>query len=289
MSTLLALGSLARNSEIIAMQSCGISIARLSRPLLLTAFAISLMTLLMTEFVIPVSYQKMKYVEDVLIGRKSNRTVFRENNIWYREQGYILQARVFDPATTTLRGVTVWQRGAAILPVRRIDAAEAHHTATGWNLKQVNIRDFTGSGGQRTTPRPSLSLPLHLQESDLKVVDRNADSMGFLKLRAYSRTLREAGYDATRYVAQMHGRVSIAFASFIMAIIGIPFAHKGSRSGGAAVGIGISLVIGFLYYLINSIVLSFGQTGVVSPLIAAWSANFIFAMTAIWLTMTVNR
>ncbi len=289
MATLLALGALARNSEITAMQSCGISIARISRPLLLTAFAISLLTLFLTEFVVPVTYQRMRYVEDVLIGKKHDRTVFRENNIWYREQGYILQARVFDPSSTTLRGVTVWQRGTTILPVRRIDAAESVPTANGWELKQVSIRDFAGGGATTTTARPSLFLPLHLQEVDLKVVDQNAESMGILKLREYCRALREAGYDATRYVAQMHGRLSIAFASFVMAFIGIPFALKGSRSGGATVGVGVSLVIGFCYFLINSIVLSFGETGVVPPLVAAWSANVIFAMTAIWLTMTVNR
>jgi lipopolysaccharide export system permease protein len=289
MATMLTFGTLARNSEITAMQSCGISIARISRPLLSAAFVISILTLLLTEFIVPVSYQKMRYVEDVLIEKKVNQTVFRQNNIWYREGDYVLQARLFEPASRTLKGITVWHSGSRMLPDKRIDALQASPTRDGWQLKQVVVREMTEGTIRRTFPLPTLTLPLHLQENDLKVVDRNADNMGFLKLRKYSRKLHDAGYDATRYIAQMHGRISIAFASFIMAFIGIPFALKGGRSGGTAVGIGISLAIGFSFYLINSIVLSFGQTGVVPPLVSAWAANFIFAMTGIWLTMTVNR
>jgi lipopolysaccharide export system permease protein len=51
----------------------------------------------------------------------------------------------------------------------------------------------------------------------------------------------------------------------------------------------LSILIGFAYYVTNAVLLSFGQTGVLSPFISAWAANFIFAVSAIWMTMTLNN
>jgi len=73
-----------------------------------------------------------------------------------------------------------------------------------------------------------------------------------------------------------------------MAFLGIPFSLRSSRSSGIARGVGISLAIGFLYTIINSVILSFGQAGVLPPVVAAWATNFIFLMAGIWLALTVE-
>ena len=113
--------------------------------------------------------------------------------------------------------------------------------------------------------------------------------MGILALNSYCKKLRKGGYDPTRYLAQMHSRISLPFSSLIMAFLGIPFALRGGRSSGIALGIAISLAIGFSYFIINSTLLSFGQAGVISPIISAWAANSIFASLGVWLAMTINR
>jgi lipopolysaccharide export system permease protein len=87
----------------------------------------------------------------------------------------------------------------------------------------------------------------------------------------------------------MHSKLSLPFACLIMAFLGIPFALRGGRTSGIALGIGLSLAIGFAYFIINAILISFGQTDVLSPLISAWAANFIFALSAIWLTLTLHH
>jgi lipopolysaccharide export system permease protein len=289
LATLLTLGILSRNSEITAMRSCGLSLTRISAPILIVSLVVSILSLLSGEFVVPHSYARMKYVEDVLIAKKSINTFFRQNNIWYREGVLILQARLFDPAARSLSGVTLWQNGTGMRPVRRIDAARGSYTGTGWLLEEVVVRDIADNGSVATATRDSLPIPLKLKVEDLKVMEKYADNMGFRDLRIYCRKLEEGGYDATRYRAQMHSRISLPLATLIMAFLGIPFALRSGRSSGIAVGIGISLVIGFSFHIVNALLLSFGQEGVIPPLIAAWAANFIFAGLAVWLTMTVNR
>jgi lipopolysaccharide export system permease protein len=289
MATLLTLGTLSRSSEIIAMQSCGISLKKIAEPLLVIAFGLSLFTFFSNEVIIPNTSQQMKYIEEVLIRKKNPSTFFRLNNIWYREENYILQARLFIPTNRTLKGVTLWQTTDEMQPVKRLEAEEGVWDGSRWILKNVVEMDFPEGALPVSTTAKSLPVPFNLKIDDLKTWDKYADDMGFFRLRRYTEKLRRGGYDATRYQAQMHSKMSLPFACLIMAFLGIPFALRGGRTSGIALGIGLSLAIGFTYFIINAILISFGQTGVLSPLVSAWAANFIFALSAIWLTLTIHH
>lgn len=289
MATLLSLGILARNSEIIAMRGCGMSLVRITGPLLLTSFAVSIVALVSGEFLVPKSYTKMKYVENVLIGKKSPLTFFRQNNIWYRQDSFILQAKLFDPATQALKGVTIWQTAPGMRPTQRIEASQAVFTGDHWLLRDAVVREVGDGSTAAVVTKKEMPVGLQLKVADLKVLEKYADNMGFLDLRRYCRKLELGGYDATRYRTQMHSRLSLPFASLIMSFLGIPFALRSGRTSGIAVGVGLSLGIGFSFYIINAVLLSFGQEGVIPAVVAAWAANAIFAAAAVWLTMTVNR
>lgn len=289
MATLLTLGMLSRNSEITAMRGCGVSLGMISAPILAIACLMSLLTIISNEFLLPETYSRMRYVEQVSIRKKSANTFFRQNNIWHKDGATILKARLFDPAHQTLRGITLWQFAEGLRPIKRIDADGGVWDGRTWTLQKVTVRDIARGGVTPATKAEALPVALNLTVDDLKVVDKYADNMGFLRLREYIRKLRKGGYETTRYEAQMHAKISLPFASLIMAFLGIPFALRGGRSSGIALGIGASIAIGFIYFIINSMLISFGQTGLLPPLVSAWAANLIFALTGIWLAMTVNR
>jgi lipopolysaccharide export system permease protein len=172
---------------------------------------------------------------------------------------------------------------------RRIEAEEGIYVNNGWRFNSVVVREIDNGSDIRTFNLPELQMPLGLRIDDLKVLEKGTDSMGILALSSYCDKLRRGGYDPTRYLAQMHSRISLPFASLIMGFLGIPFALRSGRSSGIALGVAISLGIGLSYFFINSTVLSFGQAGVLPPVVSAWAANAIFAALGMWLTMTVNR
>jgi len=289
MATLLTLGGLSRTSEINAMRGCGISLLRITGPILAIALATSCVTIFANEVLTPASYARMQYIQQVLIDKKNPNTFFRQQNIWYKDDKAILEAKLFDPDTKTLKGITLWQMETGIQPVRRIEAEQGVYVNNGWQFKNVVVRILSNGSAVSTFNLPELPMPLGLRIDDLKVLEKGTDNMGILALSSYCDKLRRGGYDPTRYLAQMHSRISLPFASLVMAFLGIPFALRGGRSSGIALGIAISLGIGFSYFIINSTLLSFGQAGVLPPVVSAWAANSIFAALGVWLTMTVNR
>lgn len=79
------------------------------------------------------------------------------------------------------------------------------------------------------------------------------------------------------------------FGCAVMAFLGIPFALRGGRSSGIAFGIGLSIGVGFLYVIANSVIISVGQVGLLPPVVAAWATNFIFLVAGIWLSLTIDN
>lgn len=287
MATLLSLGILSRSSELTAMRSCGLGLGRIAAPLLVLGAACSLILVLNAEFLVPHSYEKMEHVEKVLIKKQGTSTVFRLNNIWFRSNNMILQAKVFDPNTSTLKGVVVWELSPAMDPLKRHDAEQAVYSSGKWLLEKVRTRNFEKSASVEKVK--SMPVALTLKMDDLRLLDNNADNFSFSKLRSYARSLERGGYNPYRYLTMMHSKLASPFGAFVMVVLGIPFALKTGRTSGVAMGIGAGVAIGFTYFIINAAIQSYGRTGILPPMVAAWGANFIFIMAGVWLSMTVRQ
>jgi lipopolysaccharide export system permease protein len=113
--------------------------------------------------------------------------------------------------------------------------------------------------------------------------------MSFTELRTYIQKIKAAGYDATRYLVDLYAKLSYSFLNMIMVLIGIPFALKTGRSGGATLSIGISVLIGFSYGVIFYIFLSFGKSGMLPPILSAWTPTFIFGLTGVLSLMSIRQ
>jgi lipopolysaccharide export system permease protein len=287
MATLLTLGALSRDSEIIAMRSCGVSLLRISFPMLVLGFVASILLLINAELVLPYSYARTEMIDRVKIKKKGERVTFKRNNIWFRSGALILQARLFEPKTKTLSGVVVWSVDDSMNPTGRIDAESAVYQNDGWLLNSVQQKSFISSGFTENRLKTKV-LDLKLKVEDLQVLDGDADNMSIRTLREYAENLRRGGYQAYRYLTLMHTKIASPFAALIMVLLGIPFALRNSRSGGIAMGIGAGIGIGFAYFVVNALLLSYGRSGVLPPIAAAWGANVLFMLSGIWLSMRVK-
>ncbi len=288
MATLLTLGLLTRGSEIVAMRSCGISLPRISLPMLLLGGGMSLLLLVNAELIVPDSYERMSRIERVDIKKQAGSAVFKRNNIWFRSDNRIMQARLFDPRSQVLKGVVVWSLDQSTNPLSRLDAESAELRGESWLLRGVELKEFTAEEGVVVRKLPTRSIDLNLKIDDLRVLDKNADNLSFGKLREYADNLRKGGYEDFKYRTMMHTKFAAPLSALVMVILGIPFALRGSRSGGVARGVGASVAIGFAYFVVNAVLLSYGRNGVLPPLVAAWGANFLFILGGIWLTMSIR-
>jgi len=87
----------------------------------------------------------------------------------------------------------------------------------------------------------------------------------------------------------MYAKISYAFITVIMALLGIPFALRTGRSGGMAFGITLSIVLGFVYWIFFAFCVSLGKSGALPPVLAAWTANITFGILGLYLFLHVRQ
>jgi lipopolysaccharide export system permease protein len=288
LAILLTLGTFSRHSEITAMKAGGVSLYRITFPLVLIALMISLLSFLGNEYLVPITSQKTRYLLDIQVKKKQSVSFFENFRIWYRNDHRIMKIRLLDPHKRVLNDFTLYQFDDRFQCTKRIDAREVRWEEGRWWFYDGMVRDFGEGDNIEITPFEKIEFDLGEDWESFKTITRNSEEMGFGELLTYIRKIRTSGYDATRLRVDLHSKLSTPLLNLIMVLIGIPFALKTSRSGGVALSIGISVMIGFAYAVIFYIFISLGKSGVLSPFISCWFPTLLFGLAGI-LTLTSIR
>jgi lipopolysaccharide export system permease protein len=289
LAILLTLGTLSRYSEITAMKAGGISLYRITSPLLFIALLISLCSFLGNEYLVPYTNQRTQYLLDVKVRKEELSGFFKNNKIWYRSDHRIFNIQLVDPQKKVLKGLTLYQFDNRFRCIQRIDAREAKWIDGKWKFYEGAMRDFDESGSIRMTPFKELEISLPENWESFQTIERQSREMSFTELRTYIQKIQSAGYDATRYLVDLYAKHSYPLLNLIMVLIGVPFALKTGRSGGVAMSIGISVMIGFAYGVTFYIFLSFGKSGVLSPFLSSWIPTLLFGLAGIFTLMSVRQ
>ncbi|NWF91333.1 MAG: LPS export ABC transporter permease LptG [Syntrophaceae bacterium] len=289
LATLLTLGMLSRHSEITAMKAGGVSLYRVTFPLLLTAVLIGCVSFLGNEYLVPLTNQRVRHLLSVEVRKEKTSSFFKNYKIWYRSDQRIYNIQLLDPDKKSLNGLTLYQFDSQFRCVRRVDAREAKWINDKWQFLEGAVRDFDQQGSIQTSPFREIELILPEGWESFQAIERQSKEMSYTELRNYIQRIRSAGYDPTRYLVDLHSKLSYPLLNVIMVLIGIPFALKSGRSGGVALSIGLSVMIGFLYGLAFSVFLSFGRSGILPPFLASWMPTFLFGMAGIFALTSVRQ
>ena len=160
---------------------------------------------------------------------------------------------------------------------RRLYAAAARYVPGDgkgrWELVDAWIREFDGltiTSSQRFAGPQPVDLPEEPEFFNTEV--KYAEQMNRIELRRHIDELVAAGTDVPDLEMQLHNKTAMPVVSLVMALVALPFAFRLGRQG-ALYGIGISIVVGIVYYTVISVFTTLGQSETLPPLIAAWSPN----------------
>ncbi len=289
LSTLLTLGMLSRHSEITAFKAGGISLYRITLPLIFIVLVISFLSFLANDYLVPFTNQETRYLLDVKVRKEPPASYFRNFKIWYRSDHRILNIQLLDPEEKVLKGFTLYEFDDQFRCVQRVDAREARWAGEKWRLYDGATRDFDESGSVRMTSFDEMDFPLKEDWGAFQKSTWDSDEMNYAELRAYIREIQASGYDPTRYKVALYSKLSYPLLNVIMVLIGIPFALKTGRSGGVALSIGISMIIGFIYGIVFYVFISFGNSGILPPIFACWIPTFLFGLAGIFTLMSIRQ
>ncbi len=289
LASIITLGLMARHNEVMAIKSSGIGLAPLVYPILGVVILVFVGLLGLSEYIIPWANQNARGISDFIIHKKKRTATFKQSQVWIHGRQSIYNIRLYHPDRNVLEGLSIYRFSPDHTLVQRVDARSAVWKEDQWVLSEASVTDFDPKGVATRNYYPELILSLPETPSDFQIAEKNPDEMNFRQLREYVQKIERDGYDGRKYRTAMHGAISFPFTVVIMACIGIPLALRTERGAGFARGIGYSIIISFIYLVVYSFILELGKGGSFSPFLAAWLANFIFAMVGVYLLLSVRH
>lgn len=280
LACLLSLGSMGRHNELIAMKMGHVGTLRIALPCIGVGALASLVAWGVTEHIAPRTSELALNIERTEVRRLPAHRTTRDSDIWYRAQGNrFVHIGLIETQSGLIRGVSVFDLSPEFDLVRRVDAHAARYNGNGWTVQD----GYQLSPTQTTvivSPFKELTLALSEQPEEFARVARSPEEMTYGQLRAYIEKLEKSGVSASRYRVDLHAKVATALVGLIMSVIGVSFGLRTSRRG-VMLWVGACIPMGFLYYMLLSLGISFGRGGAVPPLVAAWIPNLVFGVAGI--------
>lgn len=290
MTVVLTLGALGRTNEVTAMRACGISLWRIVRPFMLLALGLSALLLVINELIVPLNAKALNQLLEVKLQGKQQLS-FKRNELWYRDQNRIINIRIADPQTQSLHGVTIFNLDQSPKVILRQEALRVKFEEGRWTAKTLTERSFDPAHGDllKITTLENQTVDIGRQPDDFVRQAEHNSALNFQQLLRMVNKLDQEGIDSTHQRVDMHNRLAAPFTCLIMAFLGVPFALQRGRNSNIALGIGLSLGIGVVYFILQSLITAFGYSGALPPILAAWTTNIIFLMLGVWLLLSVKE
>ncbi len=271
---------LANNSEIIATFASGISFYRLTRPYMISAAIIALMTFMLSGYVIPPANAKRIDFQEVYIEKKKKDNILKVQMEVSKDK--ILYIDYFDRETNKGHRVSmdVYKDKSII---SRITASYiVWDSCHSWHYKNYTKRDFDGLY-ESISKGDTLNVNIDVIPDDFFIYPGMQELMNNQELKTYIERQKTRGIgNIKNFELEYEKRYAFPFASFILTIIGLSLSSKKIK-GGMGINLALGLLLSILYILFYSVSSTFTVNGSLSPLVATWMPNIVFAFIAAYL------
>jgi LPS export ABC transporter permease LptG/LPS export ABC transporter permease LptF len=303
---LIGLSRMSADNEITAMRASGISSAAVARPVLLLAFLAMIVTALSSLWLTPLSLhletlaarnfaaaQLTGNIESRIFDEKFPKTVLYVGDVetvgkqivWHQ----VFIADVTPKEDLEHEGKNRGDGPRIMVAEQAIPTPDAANNRIILDMKNFRSTERDKDGKVITTAAPNQVEVLQAQEQEELQVNKTVQEMdtGPLFKRVYRRPdlSRQDHVDAA---IEFHQRLALPLACILLALVGIPLGVS-SRKGGKSAAFVLTVMLAFGYYLGYITLLGLARKGSLPVPVAAWTPDFIFAVTGLILLSRLEK
>ena len=284
-ATVLSLGSMVKRNEWTAMKASGISLFRISVPLIICGGILSGVSFVLDNNLVAYGNEKRFEIDRDYVKRKSRHKLKNTlKDIFLQKEitNHISLSRYFiDKAS----GNDFTMVDLGLLKIRkRIDAKKIfwNSDSSKWSLKGYSIRFFNENGIEENVliGKKDTLIDLGFFPSEIQQQARKPDELDYYRLTNRINQLKLNGVDTIRWEVTKYLKISFAFTNLIVILCGIPLVVM-KENNSLSFGLGASVFIIFGYYAFIKFGQSLGFNGVLEPLVSAWIGNIVFVVAGL--------
>ncbi|MNS36186.1 putative permease YjgP/YjgQ family protein [compost metagenome] len=273
-ATLLVIGRMTKDFEIIAMRSAGISLKRIIIPILSAAVVVSAGALAINELVVPYANKQINATVQSLV-KNLSRPPIKENTFFQGTDNRYFYVKEIEKKTGLMRHVFIFDKTKDGLP-QVIQAEQARWIGNIWRLEFGNNYRYDREGYiDYEVSFKTMDIQLTLNASSFIPQGLNAQEASSQQLMNNLGDLKKSGGPTHQIEVQLYKKWALPLASFCAALIAAPLGLIFSRMGGY-VGVAFSIILVFIYYVTLQITEALGNYGQIPPFFGAWTSNMLF-------------
>ncbi len=292
LASMFAMGSMAKHSEITAIKAAGISVRRLTIPMLFLGLVLAVATFYLGERILPQANDKRKLLLDELrTGKRQARGLPRR----YSPGEYRRKFYYFGNPNTAYRFEEFRVTPQLARDVRRnkfavnkiIETIQAERmlydsSTKQWSFINGNRKTFRKTGFIMSTFDTLSDSILTVTPEEMTARIKSVDAMSYWELKNLLEKARMRGEKISKYEADLHFKIALPFMNFVVILVGLSITARGGRKGGTvSFGVGLGLV--FTYWIMSQFILALGKNETLEPWLAAWACNIFFFLIGLYL------
>ncbi|MDD3179355.1 MAG: LptF/LptG family permease [Opitutaceae bacterium] len=287
LAALVTFERLASQYELVALQGAGVSMYQVCLILLLGGIAVAVLHFGLAVNVVPPAEARLfRWAERNYQGLPG-RAVLEPGPAWFAAgafQTHISNARDDGRLLDTVLLIERDEPGSIMA---YYEAREARYDGSGWTLMNGWKQSIT-DGQRQGFARLPLALPLDPEQ--VTQVRLPVSSLDFAALRALSaKPAGSAAFPSWHYKAWIGRRLAEPLGSLVMILLAAPLGLQLKRSGRQLQWGSIALGLGFLFFIIERLLLAFGESGALAPSLAVWGPLAVFGLVGIILLSMLQK
>ena len=291
LGSLLAISRLSNDHEIVALRAAGVSLWRAAAPAFYFGIAITGVTFLLNELIVPAANSAITEMKNDVMMRKTGALKQQNLVLPFHDQGrlaFLLLADELDG--DRLDGVKFFHFGETEGGDWWIYASRGVWQDDNWVFEDGKRFQVMKDGSVMTSFFESFDIKeLSISSRQLQRKAKTSLEMNIAELRSFIRELRREGLesDARKNLVEYYFKFSTPFACFFFILIAFPLAISPARTTGGT-GMGVSLLIVLVYYVMLMLCTRLGQAGALNPVVAGWIPNAIVGGMGLYLFRMKN-
>ncbi len=283
--------SLARSSELVVTRAAGRSALRALIAPVIVAFIIGVMAVGMLNPIVAATGKRYLQLSESYRAGGASALSISDEGLWLR-QGSVLGQTVIrawrsNGDASVLYDVTFLSYEPNGGPKRRIEAASAALTTSGWSLRDAKSwplqTDINAEGN--STFYETLTIPSTLTLDRIRESIGKPAAVSIYNLPEFIRQLEQAGFSPRRHKVWLQTEFARPFFLIAMVLVASAFTMRHTRFGGTGVAVLASVLLGFGLYFVRSFAQILGENGQIPVILAAWATPAAAILLALGLLL----
>ena len=282
--SLLGLGVLAANSELVVLRSSGISVAEITGAVLKAGALLMIAVLLVGEFVAPFAERLAEQRRaDAIAGHLESGIA---PGFWARDGNSFINVRDGNPGER-MEQVFIYEFDEARRLRVATRAAEASYRDGLWHLRDVAQTRFDG---ERVTGRRLARARWESQfEPDMvNLVALRPESLSALGLLRYIRHLESNLQSTERLELALWTKLAYPIATGVMVLLAVPLVLGRLYRAGLGARMLVGAILGVSFHIVNQASGHLGLVYHLHPVLTALTPTALFLAAALWMLRRLN-